>query len=317
MFLREQNWKSRNGFGNPILKTMIRYSKYRLIYFIFSGILIAASAAAIVAYGLKPGIDFTGGSILEVRYTQERPSNQEVRGKLSGVDLGSFDVQQAGEKGVILRMKYVNEDIHNEILQKLGKSEGKIEEVSFESIGPTIGKELRGKTNIVVLLSLLSMLVYIALAFRKVRRPVKSWQYGVVSVIALFHDVLIPLGVFAVLGKFYGIEITIPVITALITVVGYSINNVIVVFDRIRENIFRGAQSFEEVVDKSLSQTLSRQVNTSLTVLFVVLAVFFFGGETLKYFALAMILGVVAGVYSSFFIAGPLLVSWLKWRQKQ
>lgn len=296
---------------------LIRYTKYRLIYFIFSGILILASIAAIFIFGLKLGIDFIGGSILEIEYTAEKPSNQEIRDKLSGLDLGSYYVQPTEAGGVILRMKDINEDIHNEILIRLGKSENKIQERRFESIGPTIGTELKGKTKIVIGLSLFAMVVYIALAFRRIQRPLKSWQYGIASLISLFHDILIPLGVFSVLGKFYGVEISIPVVTALLTVLGYSINNVVVVFDRVRENLFKGGWSFEEIIDKSLNQTLARQLNTSLTTLFVLISIFLFGGETLKYFSLALILGILSGMYSAFCIAAPVLVSWLNWRQKK
>jgi len=295
----------------------IKYTKYRLIYFIIAGVLAAASIVALFAFGLKPGIDFTGGSILEADYKQDRPSNQEMREKLSGLDLGSFSVQPTGDKGVILKMKSIDEDTHAKVLENLGINEGKIEEKRFESIGPAVGAELKGKTSLVIFLALLSMVVYIILAFRRVQRPIRSWQYGIVALITLFHDILIPLGVFAVLGKLYGVEITIPVITALLTVLGYSINSTVVVFDRIRENVFRGGESFEEVVDRSLNQTLTRQLNTSLTTLFVLLAIFFFGGPTLKYFSLALILGVVSGMYSSFFISGSLLVSWLKMRNRK
>lgn len=296
---------------------MIRYTKYSKIYLIFSSILILGSIFILVVFGLKPGIDFTGGSILEIEYKTERPSNQEIRDKLSGLNLGSFYVQPTEEQGVILRMKDISNETHNEILLKLGKNENKIEEKRFESIGPTIGKELKEKTNIVIILSLLAMMIYIALAFRKIQRPVKSWQYSISTFITLIHDILIPLGVFSLLGKFYGVEVSIPIITALIAVLGYSINNTVVVFDRIRENLFRGGETFEEVVDKSLNQTLTRQISASLTTLFVVLSIFLFGGETLKYFALALMLGIVSGMYSSFFISAPILVTWLRWRQKR
>jgi len=293
---------------------VINFTKYRKIYFVFSGILIIASIAVLFIFGLKPGIDFTGGSILEVEYKGERPSNQEIKESLSDFELGALYVQPTEEKGVILRMKDITEETHQEVFQKL--SQGKeIEERRFELIGPVIGEELKGRTKIVVVLALLAMVIYIALAFRKVQRPIKSWKYGIASVLTLCHDILIPLGIFSVLGKFYGIEITIPVVTALLAVLGYSINNSVVVFDRIRENLFRRGHTFEETVDISLTQTLSRQINTSLTTLFVVLAIFFFGGMTLKYFALALVLGITAGTYSSIFLAAPILVFWLRWRQ--
>ncbi len=293
---------------------MIKFTKYRKIYFIFSAILILASLFFLLVFGLKPGIDFTGGSILEIEY-KERPSNEEIKERLSGIELGDLYVQPIGEKGIILRMKDIKEETHQEVVSLL--SEGKeIEEKRFELIGPVIGEELKEKTKIVVILALLAMVIYIALAFRKIQRPLKSWKYGIASVLTLSHDILIPLGVFSLLGKYYNVEITIPVITALLAVLGYSINNSVVVFDRIRENLFRRGETFEETVDISLNQTLSRQINTSLTTLFVALAILFFGGATLKFFALALVLGIVAGTYSSIFLAAPILVSWLRFRQR-
>lgn len=296
----------------------INFLKYRKAYFIFSGILILASLAFLLVFGLKPGIDFTGGSILEVEYKEERPSNQTIRESLSGLDLGEFLLQPTDEKGLILRMKEISEETHREIIERLrGADEGEeVEELRFESIGPVIGRELREKTGIVIVLSLLAILFYVAIAFRKVSFPAKSWQYGISSLIALFHDTLIPIGIFSVLGRIYEIQITIPVIVALLTVLGYSINNTVVVFDRIRENLLKKVASgnYTETVNSSLNQTFTRSLNTSLTTLFVLLAIFFFGGETLRYFSLMLILGIVAGTYSSLFLASPILVAWLKWR---
>ena len=270
----------------------IRYSK---IYFILSGILILASAVSLFCFGLKPGIDFTGGGILEVEYEDVRPDNQEIRDALAGLDLGEFSVQPADEKGVILRMKEIQEETHQEVIAGLEEL-GPLEELRFESIGPVIGQELREKTGIVIILSLIAILLYIAAAFRRLSFPAKSWQYGLVSLATLLHDALIPLGAFSLLGKFYEIQITIPVVVALLTVLGYSINNTVVVFDRIRENLLRKAgKDYQETVDLSLGQTLARSINTSLTTLFVLLAIFFFGGETLRYFSLMLIMGIVAG----------------------
>lgn len=301
----------------------INFVKFRIIYFIFTGILIVVSLFFLFKFGLKPGIDFTGGSILEIEYQAVRPSNQDLRNSLSEFDLGDYYIQPTGDKGVIFRMKTISEETHQQLLEKLKVSAAgtttptQIEEKSFESIGPTIGKELKQKTNIVVILSLLLMAIYIAIAFKKVSRPLNSWYYSLTSFLILSHDVLIPLGVFAVLGRFYGVQITIPIVTALLTVVGYAINNVVVVYDRVRENLLRERQSsFEEVVNRSISQTLSRQINTSLATLLPIFAIFFLGGETLKYFALTLILGITAGTYSSIFLAGPLLVAWLRLKRK-
>jgi preprotein translocase subunit SecF len=294
-------------------KTMeIDFIKYRKIFFLISGILVLGSIISLTIFGLRLGIDFTGGSILEVEYLEARPSNQQIKDSLGGLDLGEVLIQPTGEKGAILRMKEVSEDTHQEILERLGSE--KIEEIRFEAIGPVIGQEVKEKTKLVIILALASILIYVTFAFRGVSRPVKSWQYGIATLIALFHDVLIPLGLFAVLGKLYSVEISVPIITALLTVFGYSVNDTVVVFDRIRENLLKKNLPFNEAVNESLNQTLSRSVSTSLTTLFVLLAIFFFGGYTLRYFSLALILGIALGTYSSICLASLILVSWLKWK---
>ena len=298
----------------------IPFLKYRKVCFIFSGILILASLGCLIVCGLELGIDFTGGSLLEVEYKTERPSTDVIKEAISGFEFKEVYVQAIGEKEIVLRVKEKNipGDVQEEIIQKL-KDVGEIEETSlgFESISPVIGQELKDKTKIVIILSLLFIVFYIAWAFRKISRPIPSWQYGIASILALSHDVLIPIGIFSVLGKFYGVQITIPVITAFLVVLGYSINNTVVVFDRIRENLLRREGiTYEETVDKSLNQTLTRSINTSLTTLFVLLAIFLFGGETLKYFSLALILGISFGTYSSIFLVSPLLISWLKRKEK-
>lgn len=293
----------------------IPFVKYRNFYFSAAAILVALCLFSIFSYGFKPGIDFTGGSILEVQYKENRPSNAEIENQLAELKLEGLSVQPAGDKDVILRMKDITDETHNQILDKLGKAQGTIEEKRFESIGATVGKELRAKTMNVIALGLIAMFIYIATAFHKIQRPLKSWCYGFVSFITLAFDVIIPLGAFALLGKKYGVEISIPVIAALLTVIGYSINNTVVVFDRMRENILKKGGIFVEIVDASINQTLIRQINSTLTVLFMTIPIYLFGGDTLKYFALSMILGVSAGLFSSIFLASPLLVSWHNWKE--
>lgn len=295
---------------------MFSFIKYKKIYFTFSIVLVLMSALALTSYGLEWGIDFTGGSILELNYKEERPSISEIKESLSDFDLGDVRVQFSGENGIMIRTKDISEETHQQILSKLGE-EKRFDELKFEKIGPVIGKELRHKTTVVAIISIIAILLYITIAFGRVSRPVASWQYGIASLIALSHDVFIPLGIFAVLGKLYSVQITIPVITALLTVLGYSINNTVVVFDRVRENLIRDRRSdFKDIVDKSLNESLTRSLNTSLTTLFVLFAIFFFGGETLKYFSLALIIGLICGTYSSLFLAAPILVSWLGWGRK-
>ena len=233
------------------------------------------------------------------------------------MQLGQITVQPTGEKGAIIQFKGVDEATHQQILAKLNELTTTSEK-SFQYVGPSVGQELRNKTLLAILLALLAITLYIAFAFRKVSRPVNSWKYGIASLIALFHDILIPLGMFSILGKMYNVEITIPIIAALLTVLGFSVHDTIVIFDRIRENILRqGMAQFEETINWSLNQTLGRSLSTVFSTLIVLISIFFFGGQTLKYFALVLIVGITSGAYSSIFIASPILVSWYKWDLKR
>ena len=204
------------------------FIRYRKIYFVISGVLVLMAVISLAVFGLRLGIDFTGGSILEIEYKDSKPSNQEIKEVLTGLDLGEVLIQSSGERGVILKTKEISEETHQQVLQRLEENK-ELEESKFEAIGPVIGRELGQKTKIVIDLALISRLLYITFAFRKVSRPIKSWQYGIVTLIALFHDVLIPIGIFSILGKFYMVEISVPIVTALLTVFGYSVNDTVVV----------------------------------------------------------------------------------------
>ena len=289
------------------------FTKYSIFYYIISGILIVATVVSLSMFGLKFGIEFVGGSSMEVQFQNQRPSNEAIQNTLKSFNLGDITVQPTGPTGAILQFKGVDEATHQQILTGLNTA-FPVQEKSFQYIGPSIGQELRNGTELAIALALLAITLYIAFAFRKVSKPVSSWKYGLTSLIALFHDVLIPIGVFSILGKFYNVEITIPIIAALLTILGFSVHDTIVIFDRIRENILRrGMGQFEETVNISLTQTVGRSISTVVTVLFVLISLYFLGGETLKYFALALIIGITSGAYSSIFIASPLLVSWYKW----
>jgi len=302
------------------------FTKYSAIYYIFSGILIIAAVAFLIMFGLKFGIEFTGGSNMEIDFSRQggippeagqRPTNEAMQNSLSSFNLGEVIIQPTGSKAAVLKFKGVDEATHQQILSKLNEL-SPVQEKSFQFIGPSIGQELRNKTEIAIVLALLAITIYIAFAFRKVSKPVASWKYGITSLIALFHDILIPLGVFSILGKLYNVEITIPIIAALLTILGFSVHDTIVIFDRIRENILRkGMGQFDQTVNWSLNQTIGRSISTVLTVLFVMISLYFFGGETLKYFALSLIIGITSGAYSSIFIATPLLVSWKKWDERR
>ncbi|KKU07238.1 MAG: Protein translocase subunit SecF, partial [Candidatus Magasanikbacteria bacterium GW2011_GWA2_45_39] len=223
-------------------------------------------------------------------------------------------IQQVGDKGLIIRTKNIDEPTHQKIVSALkGRISGDnaFTEKQFQTIGPSISAELKQKSYSAILLVLIAIVLYIAFAFRKVSRPVSAWKYGVCAVLALTHDIFIPVGIFAALGHYKGVEIDTLFVTALLTILGFSVHDTIVVFDRIRENLLKySKESFEQVVDRSVNQTMVRSISTSFTVLLVLLAVFFFGGATIKYFVLTLILGVIFGTYSSIFVASPLLVLW-------
>ncbi len=295
---------------------MIQFSKYRKAYYTLSLSLIGVAIFSLISFGMDLGIEFTGGSIIEIEYESERPTTEELRESLSGLDLGELMIQQAGDNAFVIRMKNISDDDYLELRGQLHDAR----ENYFESIGPTIGSELRNNAIISIILASFAIVIYIAMTFSGIEgRLVKSWQYGVVAAgIGFFHDVLIVIGVFSLLGYLYGVQFTIPIAVALLTVLGYSINDTVVVFDRIRENLALDPRAnFEKIVDKSINNTLGRSINTSLTTLFILFAIFFLGGETLKYFILALLLGVALGTYSSIFLAGPLLISWLKLKEKK
>lgn len=296
---------------------MVPLVRYRKLYYVFSGTLIALSIAALAAWGLHFGIDFKGGSLLLGEFTKTAPTQQEISAAIQKFDLGETVIQLTGERGVMLRFKEVDEHTHQELLGTLKElahthdSANDFTQRSFESVGPSIGKELRTKALTATAIVLALIIGYVALAFRKVSYPLASWKYGMATLIALFHDVIIPLGLFAAIGHFYNVEISSAFIAAILTVLGYSVHDSIIVFDRVRENLLKHqGKTFEETVNISVNQTFVRSLNTSLTVILVLMAIYFFGGESIKYLALMLLVGVGVGTYSSIFIASTILVSW-------
>ncbi|MBI2476880.1 protein translocase subunit SecF [Candidatus Uhrbacteria bacterium] len=284
--------------------------KHRLLCYIVSGALVVASVVSIAVFGLRLGIDFTGGSILEVTY-ESAPAIEDVRMAIEGAGFTGGSVQPANETGVLLRQRTLSEEQHQQLLTVL-ETFGDVDELRFDSIGPVIGQELMRKSLIALVLIFLATILYVAWSFRKASHYVTSWKYGCLTVVAAIHDVIIPVGVFAVLGATNDVTIGTAFVAALLTILGYSVNDTIVIFDRVRENVLKGGEAFDDIVDKSIRQTLARSVNTTLTTLLSLVAIFFFGGETTKDFALALMIGIGVGAYSSIFIAAPLLVTWQK-----
>lgn len=292
---------------------IVKYSKF---YFIFSGLLILTSVIFLFAWGFKLGVDFTGGSLLELEFIQKEPKISELRKEINSVLGTDFTLQESGEKGIILRAKNITEEEHQEIIDTLGGKDEVVEE-RFEMVGSVVGKELRRSTMIALILALFFITIYVASAFRKVSKPIPSWQYAIAALIALFHDILITCGAFALFGKFLGIEVNIPFVAALLTILGYSINDTIVIFDRLREHIVREDETFGNIVNISIKETFARSLFTSVTTLLPLFAILFFGGETLFPFVLALIIGIFFGTYSSIFIAPPVLYSWIRLKEKR
>lgn len=286
--------------------------------YIFSGILTVASIAAISVWGLKLGIDFTGGTLMEIEFSENVPANQEITEALTDLNLKSLTIQATGNKSALIRFASEDDDVNEEVSKKIKEKYADSKEMRVEFIGSSVSKELRQKSFWALLMAVVGIMAYIAWAFRKVSRPVESWKYGAGAVIALVHDILITVGVFSLLGHYQGMEVGISFVAALLTILGFSVHDTIVVYDRTRENLLRssGKEEFPEIVNRSLNETLVRSINTSLTVIITLLAIYIFGGETIRDFSLALLVGITFGTYSSIFIASALLVTIYNFRTK-
>lgn len=295
---------------------MLKILNYYKYLFALSGIVLIFGVASTLIYGLRLGIDFKGGTITELNF----PSGYDlakVKEVLNSQSVPGFQLQGSGQNGLIIKTENIDKAKHDAILAELKSKVGDYEEKRFDSIGPVVGKELKQKAIYQLLLVSFGIILYIAYAFRKVSRPLSAWRFGIAAIIALLHDLLVVLGIFSILGHYRGVEIDSLFVTAMLTVLGFSVHDTIVVFDRIRENIkLYAGQSIDFVVNHSVAQTLVRSLNTSLTVLFVLLALLLFGGETIKYFVLALFIGVVTGTYSSIFVASPILVLWQRLKNR-
>ncbi len=291
--------------------------KYRKLFYAFSAILIAASIAAVSIWGLNIGIDFKGGSILEVAYKGTVPTFEEVEHTVKNIGLQGASARATGTNGYIIRTESLTDSDRTALLKALSFSSTtepvkEYEVKRLDSIGPILGQELKVKAWFSIILVLLAIVLFITYVFRKVSEPVSSFKYGLVAIVALLHDIIIPTGVFAVLGHFYGFEVDALFITALLVILGFSVHDTIVVFDRTREHLRAGElkkKSFEQIVGESVSQTFTRSINTSLTVVLTLFILYIFGADATKSFSLVMLIGIIVGTYSSIFVGSPLLVT--------
>lgn len=279
-------------------------------FFLFSLVIILPGLVSLALYGLKLGIDFTGGTLLEYKFGKAVDKNAVVEQfNKSGVEVSS--VVPSGATTYIIRTKPLEQKKITEVKNTLQKSFGIVEDVRTESVGPTIGAETTKNAFIAIVLASVMIVIYLALAFRKVPKPASSWRFGITAVAALLHDVLLVVGIFSIMGHVLGVEIDVLFVTALLTVIGFSVHDTIVVFDRIRENLPKYlSKNFQDIANVSIAQTLTRSLNTSMTVVFSLLALLLFGGETIHWFVVALLVGVISGTYSSIFNATALLTLW-------
>ncbi len=289
---------------------MINIMRFKVLYFVFSLLIILPGLYFLLTSGLKLGIDFTGGALLEYRF-EKAIDIEALRQTITkdGIEIGA--ITTSDNNTYIIRTKPIEQEKINQLKGSLSKKFGKVEERRVENVGPVIGQELKQKALFALILSSLAIVLYIAFSFRKIPKPQSSLRFGIAAVVALLHDILVVVGVFAILGKFLNVEVDTLFVTALLTVVGFSVHDTIVVFDRIRENLTKHiGKKFIDVANISVVQTLGRSLNTSLTVVFVLFALLLFGGETIKWFVVALLVGIISGTYSSIFNATALLVWW-------
>lgn len=301
----------------------------RKLFFGLSLLLVIGSFVAVYIYGLNFGIDFKGGSILEVSYPSlpvetmtVRPDAESIKTGLNGLNLGSYILTPSGNSNYILKTREITPAEKTQVVSVLSNNGTlEVKEERFNSVGPTVGDELKNKAYLAIIVVLVCIVLFVTFAFRKVSFPVPSWKYGFATIIALAHDVVVPTGIYVVWTHFRGGEIDLLFVTALLAILGYSVHDTIVVFDRVRENLrlshdAKSKNSFADTVGTSLTQTMGRSINTSLTIFLALVALYFMGGEATRNFAFVLLVGVIAGTYSSIFLASTLLVTLEKVQKK-
>lgn len=289
-------------------------------YFIISGLVIIPGMISLILWGLKPSLDFTGGTLLEVQIinTKSKITGLDIKKIVESQNIEIGSILESPDNTYLLHLKPIDQNQNKRLQDELSKKLGQAKELRFETVGPSIGKETTDKAIKGVLIASLAIICFVAFAFRQIPKPYSSLKFGICAVVALIHDILVVVGIFSLLGHFYKVEIDSLFITALLTVMGFSVHDTIVVFDRIRENLKKmGNTSFNQVVNESIIQTLVRSLSTSLTVLFTLLALLLFGGETIRWFIVALLIGITSGTYSSIFNAAPLLVVWEEWGRRK
>jgi preprotein translocase subunit SecF len=291
----------------------------KAIWFTISGILLVAGIVSLITWGLKIGIDFKGGTLMELSFTKQGIEANTVKSAIGNLDfLTSLSVQKTTDGTILIRTVPLSKDQRAKITSVLNEKIGESKEIRLETVGPIVGKDLTSKAIIAMILASLAIVLYIAWAFRTVPQPANSWRFGVCAILALLHDILITIGVYSMFGHFFGYEVDSLFITALLTVMGFSVHDTIVVFDRIRENLRKfPSKEFDTNVNDSVVQTLARSLNTSMTLIIVLLTLVIIGGASIRPFVSTLLVGVTIGTFSSIFNASLLLAVWQNFSMKK
>ena len=294
--------------------------QHRKFFFWLTGLILAAAIGAILVFGLPLGIDFTGGSLMQVEYNDARPALADIQKRTALVPVGEVSVRAFGENAISIRTRTMNPEEHEAMLIAVSGNESTIE-LAYTSVGPALGSQFTNKAMWAIFAVIIVIVLYIAFAFRKVSRPVPSWGYGLTVVAMLVIDIIVPIGFYAAYARFTGAEVDSLFVVALLALLGYVVNDIIVIFDRIREHLHNNEktglrESFEDTIGKSISETMTRSINTALTVALALLALIYFGAEATRNFALVMLVGVVAGTFSSITRSAPLLIPLANWFKK-
>jgi len=296
---------------------------YRKLFFALTGVIVGVSLISLAVFHLHLGIDFTGGTLVQVEYAQARPSASALQASLNTNGFSNYSLRESGTNGYALRAQAITNDERGNLVSTFSLNNTYPATIaSLNEIGPTIGVELRNKSILALTLVLLCILLFIAFAFRKVSKPVSSWVYGLIALVTLVHDVIVPVGFYSFLGHVNGAQVDTLFVTAVLTVLGFSIHDTIVVFDRVRENLSinqkqNRKEDFAITAGHALNQTFVRSINTSLTVILTLSALYLLGPASTKDFSLTLLVGIIAGTYSSIFLATPLLVAIEKRRQSK
>ncbi len=297
---------------------MIQIIKYKYIYLIISALILIPGAVFLVTKGLNLSIDFTGGSLFRYEFTNE-VSREEIKHEFENLGIKVETISQESQKRYSIRTKPVETEINNDLKEVLDTKFNGAVQLSFETVGPAIGKETTNKAFVALFWASLGILFYIAFAFRNIPKPYSGLRFGISAIVSMLHDALMVTGIFSILGHYSNMEVDSLFITAVLTVLGFSVHDTIVVFDRIRENLNKMPRNlpFSEIVNYSIVETLGRSVATSLTVMFTLFSLYMLGGSSIKAFVLTMLIGIISGTYSSIFTAAPVLVIWEEYIEKK